>query len=395
VPPVISKQPGDDLAHASAAARRRRDFRLFWLGGAVNLLGSNSTALVLPILVLAVGGSALEAGSVGTAGAVVEVLVGPVCGVYADRGSRRAMMVSALIVAALAMGGIGFGIAAHAISLPLLFACVAVGGAATAAYSAAASASIRALLPDEGAEQAVGALQAREQAAKLAGPAVGGGLYQIAAWVPFLVDSASYLFAAVCARAIRAELRPERQPTSPAEQQPQAEPAAPARGCAGSSPPGSAGAAGLAGAVLAPLVLRRVRAAVVVVAASWVMAAAVVPIAAHVALWTDALALVSISLLAPSLSIVFQSKMIMMTPDAMQGRVGTALSVLGEGTGALAPLSAGALVDVMRPAPLALGFAAALVVLAVYATASVRALRAAPPADEAATPQPTPVPAEG
>ncbi|MFL6110850.1 MAG: MFS transporter [Catenulispora sp.] len=440
------------------SASRGRDFRLFWLGGAANLFGSNASALAMPILVLALGGSALTAGAVGTVEATVQVVLTPICGVFADRGSRRALMTGALLVAALATGAVAVGAGFHALSLPLVFACVVVGGAATSVYSAAATASIRSLLPEQEPEKAIGSLQAREQGAKLAGPGIGGALYQLAAWVPFLVDAVSFVFAALCARAIRTDLRPV----------PAAEPSA-------ERPPGFrreiadglsflwrqpflrfvalwagsvnlligalsfavivaarlsgatagqiglvltlAGAAGLAGALAAPLVLRRVRAGVVVIGASWATAAVLVPLAVWPSLVTDAVALVLLGLLAPVLSIIFQSKAVMLIPDGLQGRVGTALGTLAEGTGALAPLAAGALVRVLSPSTLALLFIAGLALLAGYATLSAPLLRSAPPADpttdaqsseaggdgsdtapperQSPSPEPYPVPAKG
>jgi len=447
--------------HAAPAARRR-DFRLFWLGGAANQLGSHASALALPLLVLALGASAVTAGAVGTVAAVTEVLLTPVFGVYADRGSRRAMMIGALAVAALAAGAIALAAGTRHATLPLLFGCTVLGGAATAAYAAAATASIRALLPPEEPERALGTLQAREQAAKLAGPGVGGALYQAAAWIPFLADALSFLIAAACARAIRADLRPARErvgdEASPADAgsttasvSESASASVSASGSPSAPAPGSAlagfrrefadglrflfsrpflrfvtlwaggvnliigalyyaviltarlhgassgflgltltlaGAAGVAGALLAPRLLGLIRAGTLVVVASWTMAVVLLPLSltASAPLWADGLVLGALSLLTPALSIVFQSKAIMMTPDVLQGRVGTALGLLGEGTGALAPVAAGALVAGLRPAPQALLYAACLALLAVYATVNAgRLRRKAPPQPEAQT----------
>ncbi|HZP52589.1 MFS transporter, partial [Actinocrinis sp.] len=345
--------------HAAPAAARRRDFRLFWLGGAANQLGSHASALALPLLVLALGASAVTAGAVGTVAAVTEVLLTLVFGVYADRGSRRAMMIGALAAAALAAGAIALAAGTRHATLPLLFGCTVLGGAAAAAYAAAATASIRALLPPEEPEQALGTLQAREQAAKLAGPGVGGALYQAAAWIPFLADAISFLAAAACARAIRADLRPARErvrdeasqadagPTVASEPESASEPgSAPAPGSAlagfrrefadglrflfsqpflrfvtlwaggvnliigalyyaviltarqhGASSGflgltlTLAGAAGVAGALLAPRLLGLIRAGTLVVAASWTMAAVLLPLSltASAPLWADGL----------------------------------------------------------------------------------------------------------
>ncbi|APU15562.1 MULTISPECIES: MFS transporter [Actinoalloteichus] len=400
------------------SARRRHDFRLFWIGGAANLLGSHASALVLPILVLAVGGTPMTAGLVGTAGGLVEVLFRPIAGVYADRGSRRRLMAVAALVAAAAMGAIAIGAATGTASLPLLLIAAVVEGLAAACYAAAASGGIKAVLPAESPESALGALQAREQGARLAGPGIGGALYQLAAWVPFLVDALSYLVAALCARGMRSELRADRDPSTPPDVR---------RGFRREFGSGLrflwsrpflrfvslwaaglnlivgalyfqvilharidgwsaavlglvlsvAGAAGLAGALTAPMVLRRFRPSLLVVVVSWVIAAVVLAFAVVSSAVGVGVLLALVSFLTPALSIVFQSKAIMMTPDRLQGRVGTAIGTLGEGTAALAPLLAGALVTVLSPAQNAVVLAAGLVLLALYATVSVRAATAA------------------
>jgi predicted MFS family arabinose efflux permease len=312
----------------------------------------------------------------------------------------------------------------------VLFTSVAVEGFATAVFGAAASGSVRAILPPDNPEGALGLIQAREQGAQLAGPGFGGALYQLTAWAPFLADAVSYLVAAVFIRGVRSELGPRRGEDS--ADQPasfRVELAAGIRFLWANSflrfvvlwagglnliigalylevillarlRGTSAGAiglmlttvgfAGLVGALAAPRLLGRIRVHPLVVSVSWLLAALLVLPAAVSATWAGGLVLGAVSLLTPALSIVFQSKAILMTPDGMQGRVGAALGTVAEGTGALAPLLAGVLVSWRHPAAAALLLAAGLAVLAVYATLSMRRLRAAdaPVAERAETPTP-------
>lgn len=398
-----------------SAPDRARDFRLFWLSGAVSRLGSHASGVALPILVLMLGGSAFLAGLLGTVGATVEVLVTPVAGVYADRHSRRSLMAGAAVLATAAMAVIAISVARDAVSWPLLFGCVAVEGLATATFAAAAAGAIRQILPAD-AEAALGSLQARERGAQLAGPGVGGLLYQVGASVPFVFDALSYLVSAACIRSIRSELRPVR---SEADDPPAgtvgAELVAGFRFVWGQSflrfvvlwsggvnlvlgalylevilvarlrgtSAGAigllltiAGVAGLTGALLAPRVLRRLPVGKLVIAVSWGIAVVVLLMALVSSTWAAGLVLAAISFLTPALSIVFQSKAIMMTPDGLQGRIGAALTAIGEGTGAVAPLLAGLLVVTFGPSVIALLFAGCLAVLACYAGMSMQKLRA-------------------
>ena len=398
------------MAVTDAVGVGRGDFRRFWVAGAVNRLGSHVSGLALPIVVLAAGGGPGTAGLVGTVGAAAELAASPAAGVYADRWPRRTMLVGSALLAALAMGAVAIGVATGTVPLALLFAAAAVEGLATSAYAAAASGAIRAVLPADNPEAAVGALQAREQGAQLVGPGVGGGLYQLTPWAPFLADTVSYLLAAACIRSIRTDLGPVRAEAAAAPSTFRAELAEGVRYVAGKpflrfvavwaggvnlvlgglyffvivvarlrgSAPGAigaaltaAGVAGLAGALLGPALLRRVRPRVVVIAASWLLVAAVALAWASTTLWAYAVMLGAVSAAVPVLSILFQSKAILGTPDGLQGRVATALDLSSRAAGAAAPLLAGTLAATLAPATAAACFAAALAALAVYAAAGM------------------------
>jgi predicted MFS family arabinose efflux permease len=394
---------------------RARDFRLFWVAGAASEVGSHASALVLPLLVLSLGGSPVTAGLLATAAGAVLYGLGPVAGVYADRWPRRTMMSLSALVAAALVGVVAVGAATGTLSLPVLFGLAAAEGAAAAAFAAAASGSLRRLLPADHPERGLAALQARQQGVELAGSTLGGLLFQLAAWVPFAVDAVSYAVAAACTRRIGSDLRPERE--APAERaRPLADLAAGLRyvgrqpflrflvvwsagvnlafgvlyfhvvlaaRLAGAAPAAIgvvltvATAAGLAGALLAPRLLARVRPATVVVTASWLLAAVVVPLALVTATWAYALLLGVVSLVSPAVSIVFQSRAVTSVPDGLQGRVGTALRTFGEGAAVLAPVTAGALVAAGTRAVPAVAFGGTLALLAAYATANVRHLRPA------------------
>jgi predicted MFS family arabinose efflux permease len=421
-----------DRAAAGPVRGARRDFRLYWLAGAADLLGSHASGLVLPLLVLALGGSPLTAGVLGTAAALGQVALGPVAGVYADRWSRRALMVGAALVAGTAMGAVAIAVATDSASLPVLFVAAVVEGLAAAVYAAAAAGAVRAVLPAAEPERAVGALRAREQGAQLVGPSFGGALYQLAAWAPFLADAVSYLIAAGCVRAIGADLRPRRSEVDgggPAPERPSfraefgaglrfvwGQPllrfvglwaagvnvifgalyfhvvlVARLRGASAASIGlilTLAGAAGLVGALVAPRLLAVIRPRTLVVAASWLMAGIVALLALTTTTWVYGLLLGLVFAVSPALSIVFQSRAIMLTPDGLQARVGTALGTVGEGAGVAAPLLAGLLVGAFSPATVALLFGAALAGLALYATANVRHLRPTPAELAAASPAP-------
>jgi MFS family permease len=420
---LIAENGRTAVSVVGTSVRGHRDFRLFWLGGAAALLGSHASALVLPVLVLLLGGSAVTAGVLGTAVGLAEVLVSPVAGVYADRVPRRPMMVISALVAACAATAIALVVLTGRASLPVLFAAAVVEGAATACYAAAASGAIRAILPTDDPAGALGALQAREKAAKLAGPGVGGSLYQLAPWAPFFVHAFAYAVTALCAGLLGSDLRPTRtEARKPAFFQDLAdgvrflwaEPflrfmATWAAGVnlvlgalyfhvilvarlhgASAATIGllltAAGVAGLCGALLAPFLLRRFTPTRLVLAVSWLIVAVSFAFTTTPPPAVMGGLLAAVSALTPALSIAFQSKAITSTPDAMQGRVGTALRVVGESTGAAAPLVAGVLVAALAPALVAAVLGVVLTAIALYTTTTVRSLAALSGTDRAPEP---------
>lgn len=405
-------------ARRTSHGRPSRDFWLYWSAGTSDALGTQASGLVLPLLLLGLGSSPGTVGLLASVSAVGGLLAGPPASVLADRRWRRQMMVGSALVAAGAMGAIG---AAAAFGRPsLLFLCSAalVERVATACYEAAARGTLVTVVAPVHYPRAVARLEAGEQGALVAGPALGGVLFPLARWLPFLVDALSYVFSALCVRAIRADLNPHRKAES-----------APPRLVAelrtglrfvreesflrfvllwtagvnglltalyygavfsirghGSGTAstglvlGLSGAAGLVGAAAAPRLARRIPAARIVIAASWTM----VPVAAGLAFatraWVYGLLLGSVSLTVPAVAVVLHSRAVLVTPDQLQSRVGTALDTACGVASVLAPAAAGLLTDHLGSTRTALLCAAGLALLATYATTTAaRRFLPAPP----------------
>ncbi|WP_371680848.1 MFS transporter [Streptomyces sp. NBC_01276] len=387
---------------------RRRDFTLFWTAGAVDGLGTCASSLFLPLILLGAGHPAGLAGLVASVALVSGLVVSPVAGVYADRWPRKRMMYLAALAAAAAMGSVFVTVALGHVLLVHVLAAAVVEQAAGATYGAAASGTIRRLVPPEGYARAIGYLQARDQAVQIVGPTLGGVLFQLARWVPLLADAVSFLLVAALSKAIRTDLVPA--PPGRTDPAPSfgrdlvaglrfvcSEPflrfvvvwtaginallgalyfhavfASHARGASPSSIGlvlTLAGVGGLLGALAAPWLVRRLPAARIVTGASWVM----VPTAAGLAFasrtWAYGLLLGGVSLIVPSVVVVLQTRAMLVTPDRLLARMGTVLGTAGQAVAALAPVTAGILVAAYGGRTVALGCAGAFAGLALYATA--------------------------
>jgi MFS family permease len=187
---------------------RNRDFALLWTGQVISSIGSQVSNLALPLVVLAVTGSASKAGLVGFAGRVPFLLLQLPAGVLVDRWDRRRVMIVADAGRALSMGGIGLMLALDAFNLTAVIALAFAESSLGVFYNLDERAALRSVVPVEQMKLAVARNEARQFGAGLAGGPLGGLLYSIGRVVPFVFDAVSYLATIIAVRLVRADLAP-------------------------------------------------------------------------------------------------------------------------------------------------------------------------------------------
>lgn len=190
--------------------RRNRDFNLLWSGQAVSGLGTQISVVAYPLLVLAVTGSAARAGLVGGATLVGTLLMLLPAGVIADRYPRRRILVITSLVQMAVVATVVPAIQTHHVYLAHLVSVGLLQGAASAFYVGASRGALRRIVPAEQLRDALSRTQARDQAAALAGPPVGGLLFGVAQFLPFACDSLSFGAIAAAAALLRKPLDPAR-----------------------------------------------------------------------------------------------------------------------------------------------------------------------------------------
>src|SRR5712672_1138890 len=87
---------------------RYRNYRLFFSGQIVSLVGTWMTTTALSWLVYRLTGSALLLGAVGFAGQLPAFLLAPVAGLLADRGNRHHILIVTQIVSMLESFALAF-----------------------------------------------------------------------------------------------------------------------------------------------------------------------------------------------------------------------------------------------------------------------------------------------
>ncbi|MFG2755840.1 MFS transporter [Streptomyces wuyuanensis] len=184
-----------------------RDVRLLWSSNAADALGTQMSGVAFPLLLLGLGHPPATVGLLAGAGMLVTVLCGPVVAVAADRGLRKPVMAGSAAVAAVAMGAVALSAAAGRPPFGLLLGALLVERTATACFEAAARGTVALVAAPREVPRVVAGLEAGDRAALVAGPLLGGVLYQLARPLPFAADALSYVLTALCVRSMRSDLR--------------------------------------------------------------------------------------------------------------------------------------------------------------------------------------------
>lgn len=186
---------------------RQREYMLLWCGQLASTLGGSTSGIVVPLLVLAMTGSASAAGFASALGIVPYILLSLPVGVLVDRWNRQRVMVVCDIGRALATLGLVAALLADALTLPLLYLVVAVQGVCAVFFNLAEVASLPKVVATPQLPQAIAQNQAGHSGAAIAGPALGTWLLQHGGRaLPFGIDALGHLVSAWCIWRLRTPL---------------------------------------------------------------------------------------------------------------------------------------------------------------------------------------------
>jgi MFS family permease len=191
--------------------RRNRDFLLLQAAQLLSSGGSGITGIAYPLLVLALTGSAAQAGLVAFARLLAMALLALPAGVAADRWNRRRVMISAHAVRAVAVGTLAVLIAVDEVAFWAIPLVAFVEGAGAAYFHAAQTGALRAVVPRLQLPAAIATVTGREAAVSLAAPPIGGALFGLARALPFVVHALSYVVSTITLLAMRTPFEEERE----------------------------------------------------------------------------------------------------------------------------------------------------------------------------------------
>src|SRR5215213_4504880 len=218
--PVEPTHPGasDPIAFRQRIDRalgiaRHGDFARLWTAQSTSAIGSQFTAVALPLLAaLSLGASPMAFGVLAAAAGLPHLLFGLFAGVWVDRLRRRPVMIAADLARAVLLATIPVVAALGALRIEFLVAVAFLVETFTVFFDIAYLSYIPSLVSREGLIEANSRLEATASGAQVIGPALGGTLVRLlGAPLALLIDTLSYLISATLIWRIRApEAPPER-----------------------------------------------------------------------------------------------------------------------------------------------------------------------------------------
>ena len=202
-----SSSSQSSFSHAWRALRHR-NFKLFFFGQSISVIGTWMTRLATSWLVYRLTHSALLLGVVGFSGQIVSFLLGPFAGVWVERLNRRQLLVWTQALAALQSLALAALTLAHVINLWEIIALTALQGLINAFDMPGRQSFLIQMVEDRNdLGNAIAINSSMANGARLIGPAIAGlviGAFG-EGWC-FLIDGGSYF--AVIASLLMMRIRP-------------------------------------------------------------------------------------------------------------------------------------------------------------------------------------------
>ena len=180
---------------------------LLWTGQVAATLGGSASGIVVPLLVLAMTGSASAAGFAAALGVVPYILLSLPVGVLVDRWNRQRVMVWCDLGRAGVTLSLVLALLFDALTLTHLYTVAVLQGICMVFFNLAEVAALPKVVATLQLPQAIAQNQAGHSGAAIAGPALGTWLLQHGGRaLPFAVDALGHLVSAWCVWRLRTPL---------------------------------------------------------------------------------------------------------------------------------------------------------------------------------------------
>ena len=183
-----------DFSHAWRALRHR-NFRLFFAGQSISLIGTWMTRVATSWLVYRLTKSSLLLGTVGFAGQIPTFILAPFAGVIVDRFDRRTLLVWTQVLAMIQSLALAFLTLTHRINIPEVLALSVMQGLVNAFDMPARQSFMITMVEDKAdLSNAIAINSSMVNVARLIGPSLAGLVIATSneGWC-FAIDGMSYI----------------------------------------------------------------------------------------------------------------------------------------------------------------------------------------------------------
>lgn len=171
---------------------RNRNYLLLQGGQIVSFIGNQQQFLALPLLVLALTGSTIQAGLAIGCNAVATLVVSPIAGVLVDRWDRKKTMVWCDIGRTFVIVTIPLAFWFHMLTMVQIYVVVVLAGVLGTLFSAANAAALPNVVTQDQLPIALAQSQSAYTIVRILGSLIGGTLYSLGKVIPFLVNAFSF-----------------------------------------------------------------------------------------------------------------------------------------------------------------------------------------------------------
>lgn len=176
----------------SPPLRRNHNYLLLQSGQIVSFIGNQQQFLALPLLVLALTGSTVQAGLAIGLNAVATIVVSPIAGVLVDRWNRKTTMLLCDAGRMLVTLTIPLAFWSHVLTISQIYVAVAIANILGTIFSVANAVALPNVVTQDQLPMALSQSQAAYTSVRLVGSLIGGALYSIGKVIPFLVNALSF-----------------------------------------------------------------------------------------------------------------------------------------------------------------------------------------------------------
>ena len=197
-PRSVSQPPSNLWANSA--------YLLLMSGKTTQIIGAGLASFAVPLIAFALTRSVVAAALVAAVGELGNILATLPAGVIADRVDRRKLLIVCSVLGVLVWASLVVAQAVSVLTVWQLGAVVFVSSVLGSFYQPAESAGIRQVVPTDQLGSAMAAMEGRSAAATLIAGPVGGVLYGFSRAWPLIASTIGYAIAGICVALVRRPL---------------------------------------------------------------------------------------------------------------------------------------------------------------------------------------------